>query len=229
MNNHVCIGILLALGLGGCASARLDVPRAVNYAASDQQKARAAHHWDVLAQDVASRIHAKLQSSGQDGQQVYLAPPASAVFDRSFHQLLLTRLLEQGVRLSTVPTAVQLTVDTQVIQHRSDVSNGIQFPVTTLAAGVAVIRDLALHGTPTGAALAGVGAAVGLDAGRLALNGGAAGGPTRTEVLVSTSLERDHGYLARTSDLYYIEQADSTLYGAEEPSTRMKTWKVVGP
>jgi hypothetical protein len=37
--------------LAGCGT--LDVPRADNYPATGQKKARAVHHWDVLAGDVA--------------------------------------------------------------------------------------------------------------------------------------------------------------------------------
>ena len=45
--------------VSGCST--LDVPRADNYSATGQKKARAVHHWDVLADDVAGRIARKNQ------------------------------------------------------------------------------------------------------------------------------------------------------------------------
>ena len=45
--------LVAAALLAGCGT--LDVPRADNYPATGQKKARAVHHWDVLAGDVAGR------------------------------------------------------------------------------------------------------------------------------------------------------------------------------
>ncbi len=46
--------VLAATLLAGCSN--LDVPRADNYPATGQKKARAVHHWDVLADDVNERV-----------------------------------------------------------------------------------------------------------------------------------------------------------------------------
>ena len=69
---------------------------------------------------------------------------------------------------------------------------------------------------------------------RLTIDGLAAGGPTRTEVLITTSMEGGGRYLARTADVYYIAPHDATLYmdrvlPAPPPLTPMKTWRVVAP
>ena len=65
-------------------------------------------------------------------------------------------------------------------------------------------------------------------------DGAAAGGPTRTEVLVTTSLEGGSRYLARTADVYYIAHHDALLYldpppPPPVPLVPMKTWRMVTP
>jgi hypothetical protein len=228
----------VGLALGGCSS--LDVPLAHNYPASGQQKARAIHHWDVLAEDVARRIVAKVQLNALDANAFFLQPPDDSPFHQAFGDLLLTRLVNQGVPMasravteSDAPTRIRFHV--QVVQHASSGVNWAAMPTTRLMAGVAVVRDWTLH-TPTNAA--GIAAALSIgalnDLSTLSLSGTAAGGPTRTEVLVTTSVERERRYVARTSDIYYIEQEDAPLYTAVPrpeplPPAPVKNWKVVGP
>ncbi|GHD80447.1 hypothetical protein GCM10011419_25110 [Vogesella fluminis] len=211
--------------LSACATQTLDVPRAGNYPASDQQKARAVHHWDVLAEDVAGRIAENMQQRAP-GQAVYIMATAenAGSFNQAFRKLLLTRLMAKGVEVATRPGAevADVNFDVQVIRHNSPVSNGIQFKFTSLAAGIAVVRDLFFQHSTTAYTLIGLAAAAGLDAASLVLDGNAASGPTRSEVLVTTTVESGHRYLASTSDVYYIERADASLFDS------IKNWKVVG-
>jgi len=224
-----------ALALGGCSS--LDVPRADNYPATDQKKARAVHHWDVLADDVAGRIAGKISDWPAGEYPIHVAPsPGGTSFDNGFRKLLITRLLDRGVALSTQPAAVTLSFETQVVQHRSRAVSLGPLPWTRLALGVGVARDWYLHEQSARSMLAGA-VALGAvaDLTQYAIDGPAAGGPTRTEVLVTTSLESADRYLARTADIYYIERDDTVLYQAPPPPppppppTLVKTWRVVAP
>lgn len=229
---------VVAVLLGGCSS--LDVPRADNYPVSDQKKARAVHHWDVLADDVASRVVGKISAWPAGEYPIYVAPSAGDTsFNNGFRKLLITRLLDKGVTLSTQPTAVTMTFETQLVQHEARVNSMGPLPWTRLALGVGVARDWYLYHQSTGSMLAGV-TALGLvtDLTQYAISGSAAGGPTRTEVLITTSLEGGDRYLARTADVYYIEQEDSVLYRTKAPELPppappapppMKTWRVVAP
>src|SRR5690606_18984042 len=98
---------VLLLALGGCAS--LDIPRADNYPATDQKKARAVHHWDVLADDVAGRTADKIAAWPAGEYPIHVPlPHGDTSFDNGFRQLLITRLLDRGVVLSTQPAAVTL-------------------------------------------------------------------------------------------------------------------------
>lgn len=219
---------------GGCST--LDVPRADNYPATGQKKARAVHHWEVLAADVAVRVAQKIGEWPPGEHPIYIPPAGDSGFNQGFRKLLITHLVERGVTLSTVPTPVELSFDTQVVQHYAPVTNRAQMPLTRLAAGVAVVRDWHLYAQTNPSLIAGGLAATALiDATMLATDGAAAGGPTRTEVLITTSLESNQRYLARTADVYYIEPDDALLYIPPPPPppppapTPLKTWRVVVP
>lgn len=217
--------LLGALLTTACATQTLDVPRADNYPVSSQKKARAVHHWDVLADDVAGRIAEKLQPR-HTGQPLYVQAAGDSAFMQGFRKLLINQLVARGMEVSTQPAgALQVKLDAQLVRHNSQAGNSVQLKATSLAAGIAVIRDLTFQHTATAYTLIGLGAAAGLDAANLALNGSASGGPTRTEVLVTTTVEAAQRYLVSTSDVYYIESEDASLYKAQDP---LHTWKVVG-
>jgi hypothetical protein len=226
---------LLALLLSGCSSVSLDVPRADNYPASDQKLARSVHHWDVLADDVANRVVQKI-SAWPAGQaypihvEVAVPPGASSrsSFQNGFRQLLITRLVDKGVEISTQPTAIALKLETQQVQHRDPISSTEPSPWTRLAAGVGVARDW--QASLQSAALGTV-----ADLTQYTLPGPAVGGPARTELLITTSLESGDRYLARTADIYFIESSNALLYLAPPqpvpppPPTPVKNWQVVAP
>lgn len=234
--------------LGGCT--HLDVPLAHNYPASSQPKARSAHHWDVLATDVAQRIANRLSevptqpgdttttSAGNTlvGQTLRLSPAPAAPFQRAFHALLTHRLVNLGVTLVQAEPKGQIDVDVQVIDHASRVGNGSPLASTQLAASVAVVRDWVMYSqTATTGVLSGLALGALSDASRQALQGSAAGGPTRTEVLVTTRVTLQGRLAATTADIYYIEAEDSALYLpppealAPPAPAPIKTWTVVAP
>ena len=219
--------------VSGCST--LDVPRADNYSATGQKKARAVHHWDVLADDVAGRIARKISDWPPDEYPIYIAQATDSSFNQGFRKLLITRLLDRGLYLSTEPTEVVLTFDTQVVQHPTPVSNSVPLPGTTLGAGIAVVRDAVTYAhSPTSFAAGWLATGLVADIARLTTDGAAAGGPTRTEVLVTTSLEGGSRYLARTADVYYIAHHDALLYldpppPPPVPLVPMNTWRMVTP
>jgi len=235
------MALALAL-LGGCST--LDVPRADNYPISGQKKARAVHHWDVLANDVAARIAAKLIEWPPGEHPIYITIPDPSSFNQGFLKLLRVHLLERGVALSTGPSDIELEIQTQVVQHRSNlrVNSPIVTPWTLLATGVGVWRDWTENYPgetllPGVASAIGIGAGVALDVASLHTQGRAAGGPTRTEVLVTTMLKNSTRYMTGSADMYYIEHDDAVLYQPPIPLPQSvpapppvgKTWTVVTP
>jgi len=232
--------LLAAVLLAACGT--LDVPRADNYPATGQKKARAVHHWDVLAGDVAGRVTEKMAAWPQGEYPIHVTVPDNSSFNQGFLKLLKVHLLNRGVVVSTAPTEVELEVQTQLVQHQAEVPRNLPIPMagTILGTGVGVLRDWTVHYSdrtllPGVATALGIGAGVALDMAHLYTQGAAAGGPTRTEVLITTTLKTRDRYLAGSADMYYIERADAVLYQPElpppppPPSTPVKTWRVVAP
>lgn len=236
------VGLAAALaGLSGCSS--LNVPTADAYPASSQHKARAVHHWDLLAEDVATRIAAKARDGGMFNQAFHLVPAERTPFNRAFGDLLLTRLVNQGMVIATAPNpghdaGAFIRYDAQVVAHSSRGRNSTELPITSLAVGVAVLRDSWLHVPSTASgAIGGLAAGLVADVSSRVMSGSASGGPTRTELVVSTSLELGQRFVARTSDIYYIEPGDVGLFvppppppppPPPEPPAPVKNWRVVG-
>lgn len=233
------LGALVVLaGTAGCS--HVNVPTAEAYPVSGQHKARAVHHWDLLADDVAARIVAKAQAGDMLGQAFHLLPAEATPFNRAFGDLLLTRLVNQGMVIASVPNAQSnsgafIRFDAQVVAHASRGRNAGALPVTSLAAGVAVLRDSWMH-VPSAAsgAIGGLAAGLVADVSSRVLSGTASGGPTRTELLVSTSLELGQRFVGRTSDIYYIDPDDVGLFipppppPPPPPPAPVKNWQVVG-
>ena len=229
--------MLAAALLAGCGT--LDVPRADNYPATGQKKARAVHHWDVLAGDVAARVVEKISEWPKGDYPIHVTVPDNSSFNQGFLKLLRVQLLDRGVVLSTVPTAVELQVQTQVVQHGADVPRSLPIPLggTMLGASVGVWRDWKVHYynrpfLPGVATALGVGTGLALDMMQRHNQGAAAGGPTRTEVLITTTLKTPDRLLTGTADMYYIEREDAVLYqppAPVAPPAPVKTWRVVTP
>ena len=223
--------------LAGCGT--LDVPRAENYPATGQKKARAVHHWDVLAADVAVRVAEKISNWPEGEHPIHVTVDGDSSFNQGFLKLLRVQLLDRGVVLSTGPTAVELEVQTQEVQHEATGPHNLPIPLpwTMLATGVGVWRDWSVHYSdrtllPGVATAIGLGAGLTLDLMQRHTQGAAAGGPTRTEVLITTTLKTQDRYLTGTADMYYVERADAVLYQPPPPVAPLapvKTWRVVTP
>lgn len=255
--------LLCAAGLAGCA-APPDLPQPQAHAPSTQKTARAVHHWDVLAADVAARTAAKLREWPAGAHPIYVTPveePGGVPgFGAGFRSLLITHLVERGLTMATQPSDVRLAVGVQLVQHVAPPGDGAR-PVL-LGEGVRVARDASMENgdyllawaPPASSPAAVAGAATGVvpmtvssgtvtgvvvgapDAARPVAVQRLAPGPARTEVLVTTSLESEGRYLARTSDVYSIDQADAVLYlpalpapppAVGPPPAPVKTWQVV--
>lgn len=107
----------MAVTLTGCGTP--PVPLTKNFAKSSQYKVRAAGHWDAMSRDVAERTRDNLTRSGFNaGTPVYvtLAPNASA-FDTGFRDLLITRLIDSGVKVQSTPSQqLEVTYNAQVVK-----------------------------------------------------------------------------------------------------------------
>ncbi|MFY3385270.1 hypothetical protein [Paracidovorax sp. MALMAid1276] len=181
---------LLGLALLGAGCAAPDVPQDSRHAPSTQKTMRAVHHWDVLAQDMASRIADKTRDWPAGQHPIYVASKADTRFNHGFRKLLMARLADLGVTVSTEPaTAVHLVVEAQVVQHLQPQSSALHW--VPLASGVSVARDgVHFHGAHSfsaqGAAGAPAAGAMGADPRASALQPGrAAPAAAEREVIVA--------------------------------------------
>ncbi|MBE2295704.1 MAG: hypothetical protein IAF00_12170 [Phycisphaerales bacterium] len=124
--------VILCLGLGACTT---PMPVETGYPLTYQQKMQSAHHWDVMATDVANWLQDALigPSSGQDENQqqaavaddrpivtLYIQEPRYASpAGEAFSKLLATHLVERGFIVTTNPSGgLPVSYDLQVVTDR---------------------------------------------------------------------------------------------------------------
>lgn len=206
----------------GCAS---PVPVAHNFPISTQKVARVAHHWNVVADDVVTQTLASIEKTPELQKRAVFVEQAypGSVFDRAFRNFMITKLVEKGQFVNVCRTepqstsgfaqppgapAVSVHYETQVVQHRGKLPHYRPGALTWLAANVAAIYNLASvdHSSDfIGAGAAGVIIANDVLAGHLSA-------PTRTELILTTTITEDNRYVMRKSDVYYVPDADATLF-----------------
>lgn len=213
----------LSLFVVGCATS--PIPLAENFELTTQKKVRSAGHWELLSRDVVAQTSSFMQSSGvASGMAFYVQEPANASeFDKAFKQFLITDMVQAGMPVSmNEHSAVKVTYETQVVRHDSDRPRFVPGQYTMVAAGL-----LAAYGVST----------MHVDAQRLAVVGAAAGadylasvnsgGPTNTELILTTTLSSGGMYLARKTDVYYLENADVGLFRKAAQHSAVRSFQVV--
>lgn len=216
----------LSLVLGACASS--PVPFVGKFEPSTQKKLASSHHWDVVASDVANQMAQTLSKNDSlKGRPVYFSPPSeSSVFSKAFQSLLITRMIDTGLSVSTKKEgAAETRIETQVVRHSSDRKPGYApGTLTALVAGVMVARNVALHMSGDAQAIATLGLVGAADA-STAL---APEVPPQTEIIVTTSITAGDKYIARKSDVYYLADVDIDLFlERHKKITPTKTFTVV--
>lgn len=186
------------------------MPVAFQY--TTQQKMQAAHHWDVLANDVANEINSELIKQDFLEEPVFVKHACgepdncgngtSTPFDEGFNDLLVTQLVNFGVPTLVEEDETGLVVDyrIQVLYHRKGYLQLAPGTLTTLTSAVIV-----LHNAPWKVQTF-VSAVVNDIFGTMMVVN------DKYEVIVSTSIKKDNKYLMRKSDIYYISDPDFWHY-----------------
>ncbi len=218
-NSRFVLLLVLVLCLTtGC----IRMPQSQGYPYTNQKKMQAAQHWNVLANDVANRINNELIRQNYVSASLYVKhscgkPDAckqgeTFPFDEGFNDLLTTQLVNFGVNTQVTSVGATLTVDykVQVVYHQ-DVR--YQWPqpgvLTALTAGVMVLRD-----APWEIVAIATAAAVDTLRATSSING-------HYEVIITTSIIDGNKYAMRTSDIYYINDADFWQYQQNNPATEI--------
>lgn len=224
MPNHVS-SLLVMLGVALCTAcvaptsnvdyiprptlAQMPVPTA--YPLNTQQKMQAMHHWNVLAEDVARRVQEVLERRVVERQfPVYVAPSGVTPFAKSFHALLITRLVDKNIAVSkSFENALILGFDIEMIRHADRITRTGKGIYKALAPDVYVQRHaLTDPGPETAWAHEAMlqAAEHNVDAGvyTYAL--------PRLEVMITSTLLSGESFLMRDSSIYYINDADWRHY-----------------
>lgn len=197
-----------AFVLAGCGSA--PIPLSKNFELTSQYKVRSAGHWELLSRDVVAQTRATLEKAGYaPNTPLHVAAPAQpSAFDLGFRDFLITEFVQEGATVQQGPgTALEVSYNTQVVRHNSDRPHFIPGQFTMLAAGVMAAYGLRHEHLDTKLL-----ATLGLTTAADYANSINSGGPTNTELILTTTVSRAGQYVARKTDVYYLENADTPLF-----------------
>ena len=203
----------------GCAN-RAPIPLAENFELTVQPKVRSAGHWELVSRDVVAQTLATLDKAGvAPGTPLYVAlPPNPSAFDVGFRDFLITKLVQSGATVQQMPgQTLDVTYHAQVVRHNSERPHFIPGQFTMITAGLMAAYGLR-HEHLDAQMLGALGLAVAADYGA-SVN---SGGPTNTEMILTTTVARGGQYLARKTDVYYLENADTPLFMRPSKSVNMK-------
>ena len=214
---NVFIAVLFVIG--GCyyrpsgpakpVTSQVPVPNA--FRLSTQQKMQAIQHWKLLAVDVAGLIKKKVEDSYLETQiPIYVAPSGITPFEKAFHDLLLTGLVEIGMDVSNQPNGnLQLSFDIQVVTHHNKILKTRAGVYKSLAPGFFVRRDTPLYGPKRRTEEAGMhvqSAELNAEAGEYTIE------LPKNEIMVTSSLMFGNKYILRNSSIYYINDPEWSHY-----------------
>ena len=205
---YAALAGVLCVGLVGCSHA--PIPVAENFPYTAQKKVRSAGHWDAVAQHVASTTLARLGQTPAAGMTLQVSlPSAPSAFDRAFRELLITRLVNEGKTVvESADAPIKVSYQAQLVRHNSDRPHFVPGLFTAITAGVYVAHYLGVHAHQDAAMAGGLGYAVLADVASSQYTGG----PTHTELILTTTIMQGDRYLVRNTDVYYIEDSDATLF-----------------
>ena len=195
--------------VSGCAT-KAPIPLAENFELTVQPKVRSAGHWELLSRDVVAQTLGTLEKSGiAPNTPLHVALPANpSAFDLAFRDFLITQLVQSGARVQQMPgQALDVTYNTQLVRHNSARPHFIPGQFTMLAGGLMAAYGLR-HQYIDAQLLGALGLTVAADYGA-SIN---SGGPTNTEMILTTTVTRGGQYVVRKTDVYYLENADTPLF-----------------
>lgn len=240
--------LVLAAGMAvlpGCAT-KAPIPLAENFDLTVQPKVRSAGHWELLSNDVVTQTLASLKSAQVPANtpMVVGLPANPSQFDRGFREFLITKLVQSGQTVYMQPDqaaavawqtqacaatpacrdqdVLEVTYQTQVVRHDSPRPHFVPGQFTVLAAGLMAAYGLRLEHLDA-KLFATLGLAAAADYGASVYTGG----PTNTELILTTTVSNRGRFLSRKTDVYYLENVDAPLFLRSAPGYKAVNLKVV--
>lgn len=214
------VALALAALLAGCAQS--PIPVSGNFDLTEQKKVRSAGHWQVVARDAAQQTLKMLDTAGvaSNARLTVAAPDKATAFEKTFHEMLVTELVKTGRRVTlSEQTPLQISYKVQVVVHNSPRPHFVPGFYTALAAGVSAAYGLGTAHLDA-QLVGGLALAAAADHGSSVYSGG----PTATELVLTTSAGTPEQILSRKTDVYYLENVDATLF---KQAPEYKNLKVV--
>ncbi len=208
--------------LSGCAY-RSPIPLAENFELTVQPKVRSAGHWELVSNDVVAQTLSTLDKVGvAPGTKLHVALPGNpSSFDLAFRDFLITKLVQSGAPVLQNPgQTLDVTYNTQLVRHNSPRPHFVPGQFTMIAVGLMAAYGLR-HEHLDAQLLATLGLTSLADYSS-SIN---SGGPTNTEMILTTTVTRGGQYVVRKTDVYYLENADTPLF--MRPSYKNVNMKVV--
>lgn len=216
MNTKIVAGAIVIASLSGCAATpNSQVPLASTYELTYQQKMQAAHHWDVLAEDVASRLKSHFRNASVLNRAINVVPNSNSPFEKGFEDLLITQMVDQGLNIHANDNEqLKLRFHTQIVSHNDRgyirPAPGTHTGLALIATGVWAAVNIASNSTAAKDALIAsgvIGTGLAMDA-----TAGDISAVTNKEVIISVSLMDGDKYLMRKTGIYYINEPDDSQY-----------------
>ena len=162
---------------------------------------------------------------GKDELLFIVQPQKDTEFNRAFHNLLISAMVNKGVKVSKNgdTRALLIDVDAQLVKFSFDRYQNQKFiSATAIAAGVMAVNGLHPN-TTTGIGIGILGAAALLDWNTWIEREYASAETPQHELIITTSATNSVQFLARRTDVYYISDTDKRLYDPTD-----KTMKITG-
>lgn len=217
MKGYLLVAIIGLLVLAGCS--KRPIPVATSYPITAQLKMQGAHHWNVLANDIARRLKKTLKLTFPNA----VVKPSLFVkftdaqektpFGKAFYHLLTSKLVQKGlVVLSDAGYGrdnLVVEYDMQVIHHKD---RRLTYPppgiFSALAGGVWVIGQAVDYWAHPELAAIPFGVALDVNSAVDHL----LPGETNTEVIISTKVKMGQQYIFGDSSIYYVNDGDHDHY-----------------
>lgn len=118
--------VLFLILASGCAGpldrqkAYVNAPKPVGYPFTYQPHLQAAHHWNVLAADVAQQVDQALNGRSEESSgSVRIETEERSLFSRTFKTLLTTELINRGLIVDQAGGEAGISYGVEMIVHRT--------------------------------------------------------------------------------------------------------------